>query len=98
MIPSTLSLAKADPRLRGAALAAYIFCLEYLDTQEERPLKVEQVAVAIRCKRSTAVDVLRTMTRHRFVSRAEGNRKQGEPRRYRLLPYPFLLPVKSKAA
>lgn len=98
MIPATLSRAKADPRVRGAALAAYIFCLEYLDAVELRPLKLEQVANAIRCEKMTASDAMRCLTRHRFLAMVEGNRKQGEPRRYRLLPYPDLPVVKRVAA
>lgn len=99
MIPAPLSLAKSDPRLkRGAALAAYIFCLEYLDTQELRAMKVEQVANVLRCDKWAAVQAMRRLTRHGFVAMTEGNRKVGEPRRYRLLPYPVVLSVKVRAA
>ena len=94
MIPAALSQAKADPRLRGAALAAYIFCLEYLDTQEPRTLKIEVLAHAIRCKKMSAVDALRRLCDSGYVAR--GERPKGEGRRYRLLPAP--LPVKVRAA
>lgn len=88
MIPSALSQAKADPRLRGAALAAYVFCLEYLDSQEWRPVKVHALAVAIRCKKMTAVDALRRLTEARYI--AKGERPYGDARHYRLLPAPQL--------
>lgn len=95
MIPSTLSHAKSDPRIRGAALAAYVFCLEYLDTQVERPLKVETLAVAIRCKKMTAVDALHRLSAAGYIAR--GARPHGEARHYRLLPAP-LPQVKPRAA
>lgn len=95
MIPAALSHAKADPRLRGAALAAYIFCLEYLDTQVERPLKIETLSVGIRCKKDTAVDALRRLVAAGYVAR--GMRPKGEARYYRLLPAP-LPSVKPRAA
>ena len=101
MIPSSLSTAKSDPRLRGAALAAYVFALEYLDTVEFRPLKVEVLASAIRCKKMTAVDALRRLVDAGYLAR--GLRPHGEARQYRVLPSPRPLPhssatVKHRAA
>lgn len=96
MIPSALSHAKSDPRLRGAALAAYVFCLEYLDSREERPLKVEVLMFAIRCKKMTAVDALRRLTHAGYIAR--GERPFGEAQRYRLLPTPLPRTVKPRAA
>jgi DNA-binding IclR family transcriptional regulator len=95
VIPSALSHAKADPRLRGAALAAYIFCLEYLDSQEWRPVKVEVLSRSIRCKLNTAVDALRTLVEAGYIAR--GERPHGEARHYRLLPAPLPV-VKARAA
>lgn len=89
MIDARVSHARRDPRLRGAALPAYLFCLEYLDTATFRPLKVVIVATEIHAKKATAIDALHTLARHGFVEREEGHRAAGEPRRYRLLPYPF---------
>ena len=94
MIPAALSQAKADPRLRGAALAAYIFCLEYLDTQEPRTLKVEVLAHAIRTNTRSAIRCLHRLRDAGYIAR--GERPKGEGRRYRLLPAP--LPVKARAA
>lgn len=95
MIPSALSHAKADPRLGRAGLAAYIFCLEYLDSQEWRPVKVELLSRAVRCKRMSAVSALRSLVVAGYIAR--GERPKGEARRYRLLPAP-MAPVKARAA
>lgn len=96
MIPSSLSLAKSDPRLRGAALAAYVFCLEYLDSQEWRPVKVEVLSLAIRCKRNSAVMALRALSEAGYI--AKGERPRGESRHYRLLPIPIRRVVNPRAA
>lgn len=96
MIPSALSHAKSDPRLRGAALAAYVFCLEYLDSQEWRGVKVEVLSHAIRCEKMSAVRALRTLTEAGYIAR--GERPFGEAQRYRLLPTPLRHTVKPRAA
>jgi len=91
MIPSALSQAKADPKLRGpnsgATLAAYIFCLEYLSEAEYRPVKIETVAVAIRCEKMSAVRAMRILTQQRYIAQ-RGTR----PKEYTLLPAPLPLP------
>lgn len=68
MIPSPLSAAKADPRLRGAALAVYIDCLEHLDAFKFRKVKV--LAVASRChlKDWTASRAMRVLTEAGYLA------------------------------
>lgn len=96
MIPASLSQAKGDPRLRGAPLAVYVWCLEHLDTQEERPVKILQLCTALRMRTNTAVFALRRLSEDGWV--AKGARPKGEARRYRLLPAPFRPQVKARAA
>lgn len=95
MIPAALSHAKSDPRLGRAGLAAYIFCLEYLDTQDWRPVKVELLSRAVRCEKMSAVSALRALVAAGYIAR--GERPKGEARRYRLLPAP-IPSVKHRAA
>lgn len=94
MIPAALSHAKADPRLHAQAKVAYIFCLEYLDSHEWRRVKVEQVAVAIRCDRWAANRALRALREAAYLARRRTGR--GQPSEYRLLPPPLF--VKPRAA
>ena len=94
MIPAPLSLAKSDPRLRGAPLAVYIWCLEHLDTLEYRPVKILVLASGVRIKTNSAVFALRRLCETGYL--AKGQRPHGEARQYRLYPAPTA--VKAKAA
>jgi hypothetical protein len=86
MIPSALSQAKSDPRLRGAALAVYVWALEHLDTMEERPVKILPLALDLHMKPHSAIFSLRRLVAIGYLAR--GARPKGQPRRYRLLPAP----------
>jgi hypothetical protein len=92
MIPSSLSLASEDPRLRGAPLAVYVWALANLDTVDYRPVKVLALASKVHIKTNTAVDALRRLCAAGYLAR--GPRPHGEARHYRLLSSP----VKVKAA
>jgi len=92
MIPAALSLAKSDPRLRGAPLAVYIWCLEHLDPLEFRPVKVLVLTTGVRIKTNTAVFALRRLCEAGYL--AKGTRPHGEARQYRL----YAAPVKARAA
>lgn len=98
MIPASLSQAKADPRLRGpssaATLAAYIFCLEYLDAQTHRPLKIAVLALAVRCKRDSAILALDRLVAAGYI---EEGKRGTNGRTFRLLPAPLPF-VKPRAA
>lgn len=98
MIPAPLSLAKSDPRLRGAPLAVYVWCLEHLDTLEYRPVKILVLSAGVRIKTNTAVDALRRLCDAGYLSK--GVRPKGEARRYRVLASPVAQGsgVKAKAA
>jgi len=86
MIPSVLSLAKSDRRLRGAPLAVYIWCLEHLDTLDYRPVKVAAVAHALHLRDDTTFVALRTLTSAGYLDR--GQRPARGVRPYRLLASP----------
>ena len=92
MIPSVLSLAKSDRRLRGAPLAVYIWCLEHLDTLDYRPVKILLLSHELHMDKSRAVFALRRLCEAGYV--AKGPRAFGEARQYRLYP----APVKARAA
>lgn len=92
MIPSSLSIAKADPRLRGAPLAVYVWALENLDTVDYRPVKILALCAALHIEKQTSVDALRRLCEAGYL--AKGPRPHGEARHYRL----FSSPVKVKAA
>lgn len=96
MIPSSLSQAKSDPRLRGAPLAVYVWCLEYLDSREERPVKILLLCSSLRMKPNTAVFALKRLSEDAWI--AKGARPKGEARHYRLLPAPMRQQVKARAA
>lgn len=98
MIPSSLSQARRDPRLRrfAKAVVALQFCHEYLDTQDYRPLKIEIVAREVLCDFGTAVAALRTLVALGYIAR--GPRPHGDARHYRLLPAPLLPDIKRRAA
>lgn len=97
VIPSSLSQAKSDPRLRGAPLAVYVWCLEYLDAQQDRAVKVFELCVALRMKKRTAGEALDVLVRERWIERTKRH-GHGEAARYRLLPAPMRPSVKARAA
>lgn len=86
MIPSSLSQAKADPRLRGAPLAVYVWCLEHLDFVDEREVKVAAVAHELHLRDDTTFLALRTLAHCGYLHR--GGRRARGLRRYRLLASP----------
>lgn len=92
MIPAPLSSAKSDPRLRGAPLAVYVWCLEHLDALDYRPVKILSLSAALHLRTNTAVFALRRLVEAGYI--AKGPRPKGEARHYRLYPSP----VKAKAA
>lgn len=95
MIPSALSHAISDPRLTPPVKVAYVFCIEYLDTQDWRPLKIELCSVRTRMKKDTVIFALRQLVEAGYIAR--GPRPHGEARHYRLLPAPLPV-VKARAA
>lgn len=95
MIPASLSLAKSDPRLRGAPLAVYVWCLEHLDTHEYRPIKVLALTTSLRIKRTTASFALARLREAGYLSR--GEREFRGPWQFRLYAAPAA-PVKARAA
>jgi predicted transcriptional regulator len=92
MIPSALSLAKSDKRLRGAPLAVYVWCLESLDAYEYRPVKIVALAHELHMAKETAIFALRRLCAAGYIAR--GDRPNGEARHYRV----YAAPVKAKAA
>lgn len=94
MIPSCLSRAKSDPRLRGAPLAVYVWCLEHLDVMDFRAVKVLGPCVELHMKRETVIDALRRLVAAGYLVR--GAREFRGPWQYRLLVSPT--PVKARAA
>ena len=85
MIPSSLVQALADRGLSAHAKCAYAFCLAYLDGDEWRAVKLEQVMVAIRCEKLSAVRAMRALAAAKYVA----VRGDARPREYRLLPAPL---------
>ena len=92
MIPAPLSSAKCDPRLRGAPLAVYVWCLEHRDPLDDRPVKVLRLTTELRMQKDTAIFALRRLVEAGYI--AKGPRPKGEARHYRL----YAAPVKAKAA
>lgn len=95
MIPSSLDQANTDPRVSPRAFKVYAWCLKTLDYAEERPVKILPLAFAVRLKKDTAIAALRELVALRYI--AKGERPNGEPRRYRLLPAPALTHPQHKA-
>jgi predicted transcriptional regulator len=94
VIPSSLSQANADPRLRGAPLAVYVWCLEHLDVFEFRPVKIALLQHELRIKEVTAYDAMKRLSEAGYLAR--GHRPSRGVRTYRLLASPA--PVKVRAA
>ena len=92
MIPSSLSQAQSDPRLRGAPLAVYLWCLENLDPLDYRPVKILSLSTEMHLNKDTAIFALRRLCVAGYI--AKGPRPHGAPRHYRL----YASPVKAKAA
>ena len=92
MIPAPLSRAACDPRLRGAPLAVYVWCLTHLDTLEYRPVKILALAADLHIAKDSAIFALRRLCAAGYL--AKGPRPKGEARHYRL----YAAPVKARAA
>lgn len=92
MIPAPLSRANRD--LYGAAFKAYAHALEFLDSQDWRPMKVQVVMLGCGIDKDTAGRAMRTLVKRGYLARRGGG---PHPYEYRLLPPP-MPSVKARAA
>lgn len=83
MIPEVLVRAKADLRVRGAALAVLLWCLEHLSESEWRRVKALAVARSCRLKDWTAARALRRLVNAGYIERRR-SRIRRRPHEYRL--------------
>lgn len=86
--------ANSDRRIDHIAYRAFGFLECVLDTEEWRPLKVEQVVVKIGCSKPSAVRALHQLVACGYIA----VRGHTRPREYRRLPAPMLPMHKARAA
>jgi DNA-binding GntR family transcriptional regulator len=76
-----------DNRLNPAAFRVYVWLTRRLDTMQFRPLKIVEVAHALRVTPRIAIHALRKLREFGYVER-EASRGMGEAWRYRLYASP----------